>query len=101
MFNLHLYFIIFLHLYATNCYLSIYYWIGQKVCLFFFFFVALAVVTFHLKQLLRLYCDTCHISMHLKKFIQIDKSLCSHFNSEDGRKTATFLAYYVLLFPER
>ena len=63
--------------------------------------MALAVVTFHLKQLLRLYCDTCHISMHLKKFIQIDKSLCSHFNSEDGRKTATFLAYYVLLFPER
>jgi hypothetical protein len=24
--------------------------------------------------------------------------LCSHFNVEDGRKKATFLAYYALLF---
>ena len=33
--------------------------------------------------------------------IKIGEFLCSHFNSEDGRKTATFLAYYALLFQER
>ena len=28
------------------------------------------------------------------------KFLCSHFNTEGGRKYATFLAYYALLFQE-
>ena len=35
------------------------------------------------------------------KNIKIVEFLHSHFNTEDGRKHATFLAYYVLLFQER
>ena len=34
----------------------------------------------------------------LKNPIKIGKFLCSHFNIEGGRKHATFLAYYALLF---
>ena len=34
--------------------------------------------------------------MHLKKDIKIGEFLCSHFNIEDGRKKATFSAYYAL-----
>ena len=37
----------------------------------------------------------------LKKSIKIGEFLCSHFNIEGGRKYATFLAYYVLLFQKR
>ena len=36
--------------------------------------------------------------MHLKRRIKIGEFLCSHFNIEDGRKKATFLAYYALFF---
>ena len=36
-----------------------------------------------------------------KKDIRIGEFLCSHFNTEDGRKKATFSAYYALLFQER
>ena len=36
--------------------------------------------------------------MHLKNLIKIGDFLCSHFNTEDGRKYATFLAYYALYF---
>ena len=36
--------------------------------------------------------------MHLKKVIKIGDFLCSHFNIEDGRKYATFSAYYASLF---
>ena len=32
---------------------------------------------------------------------KIGEFLCSHFNIEDGRKKATFSAYYALLFQER
>ena len=35
-----------------------------------------------------------------KKLIRNGEFLCSHFNTEDGRKT-TLLAYYALLFQER
>ena len=31
----------------------------------------------------------------------VPPGMCSHFNIEDGRKKATFLAYYALLFQER
>ena len=44
----------------------------------------------------RLYCDSCHIGMHLKKLIKIVEFLCSHFNIEDGRKYATF--WHIMLF---
>ena len=36
-----------------------------------------------------------------KRLITIGEFLCSHFNIEDGRKKATFLAYYALVFQER
>ena len=36
--------------------------------------------------------------MHLKNLIKISGFFCSHFNIEDGRKYATFLAYYALYF---
>ena len=45
------------------------------------------------KTILLLYCDSCHISMHLKKTYQIGEFLFSHFNIEDGRRYATFSAY--------
>ena len=32
--------------------------------------------------------------MHLKKYIKIGEFLCSYLNTEDGRKKATFSAYY-------
>ena len=32
--------------------------------------------------------------MHFKKDIKIGAFLCRHFNIEDGRKKATFSAYY-------
>ena len=32
---------------------------------------------------------------------KIGEFLCSHFNIQDGRKYATFPAYYVLLFQEQ
>ena len=31
-----------------------------------------------------MYCDSCHISMHVKKLIKSGKFLCSHLNIEDG-----------------
>ena len=37
----------------------------------------------------------------LQKVIKICGFLCSHFNIEDGRKQATFSAYYALLFQEQ
>ena len=36
-----------------------------------------------------------------KILIKIGEFLCSHFNIEDGRKKATFSAYYALLFQEK
>ena len=39
--------------------------------------------------------------MHLKKEIKIGEFLCSHFNTEDGRKKGTFSGSYALLFQER
>ena len=36
--------------------------------------------------------------MCTKESIKISEFLCSHFNIEEGRKTATFSAYYALLF---
>ena len=32
------------------------------------------------------------------KFIKIGQFFCSHFNTKDGRRKPTFLAYYALLF---
>ena len=37
-----------------------------------------------------MHCDSCHISMHLKKNIKIGEVLCRHLNIKDGRKYATF-----------
>ena len=39
-----------------------------------------------------------HILKNLPKFCEF---LCSHFNTEDGRKYTTFLVYYALLVQER
>ena len=61
--------------------------------------VVLAVFNFIQNNFVRLYCHSCHISVHLN--IKIGEFLCSHFNIEDGRTYATFLAYYTLLFQER
>ena len=52
-------------------------------------------------NVVRFYCDSCHIRMHFLKIIKIGEFLCSHFDVEDGRKYTTFLAYYALLFQER
>ena len=39
----------------------------------------------------RLYCDSCHISVHLKKnLIKIGEFLCSYFNIEDGKNMQHF-----------
>ena len=40
------------------------------------------------------------IPMYTKENIKISELLCGHFNIEEGRKTATFSAYYALLFEE-
>ena len=44
---------------------------------------------------------TAVISVCIKKNIKISEFLCSHFNIEDGRKYATFLTHYALLFQEK
>ena len=41
---------------------------------------------------------TTVVSACVKKKIKIGEFWCSHFNVEDGRKYATFLVYYALLF---
>ena len=41
------------------------------------------------------------IKKKMLNLIKIGEFLCSHFNIEDGRKYATFSAYYGLLFQER
>ena len=43
---------------------------------------------------------TAVISTCIKKTYQIGRFLYSHFDIEDGRKYATFSAYYTLLFQE-
>ena len=42
--------------------------------------MCLVVFNFIQNNFVRLYCDSCHISMHFKKTYQIGESLCSHFN---------------------
>ena len=45
---------------------------------------------------------TAVISVYIEeKLTKIGEFLCSHFNIEDGRKYATFSAYYALLFKEK
>ena len=61
----------------------------------------LAVSNFIGNTFVRLYCDSGHISVHLQNLIKIGKFLSNHFTFEDGRKCATFLAQYDLLFQER
>ena len=49
------------------------FWIGQKVRILFVHTMALIELSLiHLKQsiLLRLYCDSCYINVHLKKYYQ-------------------------------
>ena len=60
--------------------------VSQKARLFFFHKMTLVVLVFKLIQnnFVTLYCDSCHISVHLKN--QNGEFLCSHFNTEDGRK---------------
>ena len=36
-----------------------------------------------------------------KKTLKVGEFLCSHFNTEDGRKFVIFLAHNALLFQER
>ena len=46
------------------------YWVSQKVHFVFFYKMALVVLidfNFIWNNFLRLYCDSCHISVHLKK----------------------------------
>ena len=80
------------------------YWVGQKVRLVFsirWLSWCLGVFNFIQNHFVRLYCDSCHISEHLKKLIKISEILSGHFNIEDERKEAMFSAYYALLFQER
>ena len=44
----------------------------------------------------RLYCDSCHISVHLKKLIKVGEFLCSYFNIEDGDKYTMF--WHIMLY---
>ena len=41
---------------------------------------------------------TAVLSACIQKNIKIGEILCSHFNTEDGRKYPTLLVYYFLLF---
>ena len=52
--------------------------------------VLLSFLNFTWNNFVRLYCDSCHISMHLKKLIKIGEFLSRHFNIKDGRGYTTF-----------
>jgi len=59
----------------------------------FFHQVDLVVLVFNIIQinLIGLYGDSCHISMHLSKiFIKTGEFLCGYFNIEDGKKSNIF-----------
>ena len=75
---------------------------GAPKSLFVFFckmvLVVLSVFNFIQKNFVD-YIVTAVISVCIKK-INIGEFLCSHFNTEDERRYAIFLAYYVLLFQE-
>ena len=76
--------------------------IGLAKKLFFFFFpvrwVQQCLVVFNVirNNFVRLYCDSCHLSMHLKRNIKTGEFLCSHFNIEDERKYETF--WHIMLY---
>ena len=71
---------------------SFYYEDGQNSLFSFICMMAVVVLVFDFigNNFVRLYCDNCHISVHLKKNIKIGEFLCSDFNIEDGRRYATF-----------
>ena len=77
-------------------------WIGCPKCWFGFSpkggssSERLVAFNFIRNNFVRLYWDSCHISVHLKKNIKIGEFLCSHFNIEDGRKKQHFL--YIVLY---
>ena len=65
------------------------YWVGPTVRLVFsvcWLQQCLAVFNFIQNNFVRLYCDSCHISVHFKILVKIGEFLCSHFNIEDGRR---------------
>ena len=67
----------------------LFYWVGHNVHLFFsirWLQQCLVVFNFIRNNFVRLYCDSCHISMCLKNFIKIGEFLFSHFNFEHERK---------------
>ena len=58
--------------------------------------VVLRIFNFFPNNFVRLYYDSCHISMDFKKNITIGTFLSSHFNIEDGRKY-TFSVSHIAL----
>ena len=64
----------------------LYYWVGQKVCFSHILAPVVLNCLYCRNYFVRLYWDSCHISMHLKKkLLKTDEFLCSHFNIEDRR----------------
>ena len=62
-----------------KCFFLYNYWVGQKVHLFFSVRWHLAVFNFIQSNFVRLYCDSCHISMHLRKTSTLVNFLYSHW----------------------
>ena len=80
------------------------YQVGQNVHLFFsirWLQQSLVVFNFIQNNFVRLYCDSCHISVNFKKMYQHWRIFVQSFNVENGRKYATCPAYCALLFQER
>ena len=63
--------------------------------------VALNCLNLIQDNFVRLYCNSCHISVHLKNTYHMGEFLYSHFNIEGGRKYTIFLADFALLFQEQ
>ena len=63
----------------------------------FSFICKMALVA--LTMSLRLYYDSCHISMHFKKLFKIGEFLCSHFNIKiEKQHFWHIMFYYFFLF---
>ena len=80
------------------------YWVGQKSVRFFPYdgsSSAWLSLTSFKTTLLDCIVTAVISACIFKKLVKIGEFLCRHFNIEDGRKYATFSAYYALLVQER
>ena len=78
--------------------------VGQNIRLVFsirWLWYRLVVFNFIRNNFVRLYCDSCHISVHLKKNLPEVVNFCVAILILKMGKKATFSAYYALLFQER